>query len=155
VRRAASGARTIVNMPPRGGPTKPPAGKGSLRATLEALSTPAPDYADGDAVSRQELDALIWNALVALPCHPFFVAHAHTLGVALSTAILKWQASDRAEREGLADARSFVWRASYYDVVLVVLNLCYGPTVAQSKAHLVMGLYGEKLDDYLKEFDHA
>lgn len=113
------------------------------------------DYADGDAVARQELDALIWNALVALPCHPFFVAHAHTLGVALSTAILKWQASDRAEREGLADARSFVWRASYYDVVLVVLNLCYSPTVAQSKAHLVMGLYGEKLDDYLKEFDHA
>jgi len=113
------------------------------------------DYADGDAVARQELDALIWNALVALPCHPFFVAHAHTLGVALSTAILKWQASDRAEREGLADARSFVWRASYYDVVLVVLNLCYGPTVAQSKAYLVMSLYGEKLDDYLKEFDHA
>lgn len=113
------------------------------------------DYADGDAVQRHELDALIWNALVALPCHPFFVAHAHTLGVALSTAILKWQASDRAEREGLADARSFVWRASYYDVVLVVLNLCYGPTVAQSKAYLVMGLYGEKLDDYLKEFDHA
>lgn len=113
------------------------------------------DYADGDAVQRHELDALIWNALVSLPCHPFFVAHTHTLGVALSTAILKWQASDRAEREGLADARSFVWRASYYDVVLVVLNLCYGPTVAQSKAYLVMGLYGEKLEDYLKEFDHA
>lgn len=113
------------------------------------------DYADGDAVARQELDALIWNALVALPCHPFFAAHAHTLGVALSTAVLKWQASDRAERDGLADARSFVWRASYYDVVLVVLNLCYGPHVAQSKAHLVMGLYGEKLEDYLKEFEHA
>lgn len=113
------------------------------------------DLVDGDAVERQELDALIWNALIALPCHPFFVAHSHTLGVALSTATLKWQASDRAERDGQADARSFAWRASFYDVVLVVLNLCYGPHVAQSKAHLVMHLYGEKLEDYLKEFEHA
>lgn len=113
------------------------------------------DFADGDEVKRADLDALIWNALVAMPCHPFFLAHAPALGGALSTAILKWQASDRAERDGYADARSFVWRASFYDVVLVVLNLCYGPTVAQSKAHIVMHLYGETLDDYLKEFDHA
>lgn len=113
------------------------------------------DFADGDNVERAELDALIWNTLVALPCHPFFAANAQALGGAVSTAILKWQASDKAERDGLADARSFVWRAGFYDVVLVVLNLCYGPSVAQSKAHLVMHLYGERLDDYLKEFDHA
>jgi hypothetical protein len=137
----------------------------------EALELPAParewlllvwrsiqafdDFADGDEVSREELDALIWHTLVTLPCHPFFLAHAHALGGALSTAILKWQASDRVERDGYADAKSFVWRASFYDVVLVVLNLCYGPTVAKSKAHLVMHLYGETLDDYLKEFEHA
>lgn len=113
------------------------------------------DFADGDKVERAELDALIWNTLVALPCHPFFAANAQALGGAVSTAVLKWQASDRAERDGFADARSFVWRAGFYDVVLVVLNLCYGPSVAQSKAHLVMHLYGERLDDYLKEFDHA
>jgi hypothetical protein len=113
------------------------------------------DFADGDNVERADLDALIWNTLVALPCHPFFAANAQALGGAVSTAILKWQASDKAERDGLADARSFVWRAGFYDVVLVVLNLCYGPSVAQSKAHLVMHLYGERLDDYLKEFDHA
>jgi len=137
----------------------------------EALELPAParewlllvwrsiqafdDFADGDEVPRAELDALIWNTLVALPCHPFFLAHAHALGGALSTMILKWQASDFVERDGYADAKSFVWRAGYYDVVLVVLNLCYGPTVAKSKAHLVMHLYGETLDDYLKEFEHA
>ena len=113
------------------------------------------DFADGDKVERAELDALIWNALVALPCHPFFAAHAQALGGAVSTMVLKWQASDRAERDGFADARSFVWRAGFYDVVLVVLNLCYGPRVAQSKAHLVMHLYGERFEDYLKEFDHA
>lgn len=113
------------------------------------------DFADGDVVERAELDALIWNTLVALPCHPFFATNAQALGGAVSTAILKWQASDRAERDGFADARSFVWRAGFYDVVLVVLNLCYGPRVAQSKAHLVMHLYGERLDDYLKEFGHA
>ena len=113
------------------------------------------DFADGDKVERAELDALIWNALVAMPCHPFFLAHTNALGGALSTAILKWQASDKAERDGYADARSYMWRASFYDLVLVVLNLCYGPNVAQSKAHFVMHLYGETLDDYLKEFQDA
>ena len=113
------------------------------------------DFADGDKVERAELDALIWNTLVAMPCHPFFATNAQALGCAVSTMVLKWQASDRAERDGFADARSFVWRAGFYDVVLVVLNLCYGPRVAQSKAHLVMHLYGEILDDYLKEFGHA
>lgn len=73
----------------------------------------------------------------------------------MAVNILKWQASDRAEREGHADAMSFVWRAGFYDIVLMVVQLCHGRQVAQSCAHHVMGLYGEKLDDYLKEFNHA
>jgi len=132
----------------------PPSAADWLSILWECIQT-FDDYADGDEVTRKELDKLIWNTLVALPCHPFFLAHPQSLGTALSTAILKWQASDRAERDGWASAQSFSWRASYYDVVLVALNLCYGPDVAHAKAHVVMGLYGESLEDYLKEFEHA
>jgi hypothetical protein len=48
-----------------------------------------------------------------------------------------------------------VWRAAFYDVVLMVVALCHGPDKALEMAHDVMGLYGEKYADYLKEFDYA
>jgi hypothetical protein len=69
--------------------------------------------------------------------------------------ILKWQASDQAERAGRADARSFMWRAGFYDVVLMAVALCHGSGHATNVASDVMAIYGEKLEDYLKEFNHA
>lgn len=113
------------------------------------------DVADGDPVSRADLDAAIWDSLAGFYQNPFFCTHAANLVPLMAVNILKWQASDRAEREGHADAMSFVWRAGFYDIVLMVVQLCHGRQVAQSCAHHVMGMYGEKLDDYLKEFDHA
>jgi hypothetical protein len=56
------------------------------------------------------------------------------------------------EREGNASAQSYVWRAGYYELVLAAVRLCHGPVAAASVAHKVLGLYGEKLDDYLSEF---
>jgi len=113
------------------------------------------DVADGDTVSRDELDRVLWGALVKMPGNPFYVANAKTLIPVIATQILKWQASDKVEREGKADARSFVWRAGYYDLVLIVVQLCKGYEAAVRAAPSVLSLYGEKLDDYLKEFGHA
>ena len=110
------------------------------------------DYADGDQVERQALDATIWNTLVAMPQNPFFMRHASSLLPVLSTMVLKWQASDRVEREGSADARSFTWRAGYYELVLMAVQLIHGPAAAPSVAHKVLGIYGENLDSYLAEF---
>ena len=111
------------------------------------------DYADGDQVERQTLDATIWNTLVAMPQNPFFMRHAASLLPVLSTMVLKWQASDRVEREGSADARSFTWRAGYYELVLAAVRLCHGPAAAAAVAHKVLGMYGEKFDAYLTEFN--
>lgn len=113
------------------------------------------DYADNDPVKRNDLDATIWNTLVAMPQNPFFAQHAAALLSALSVAILKWQASDRQERAGTVDARSFVWRAGYYDVVLLTVQLVHGPAAATAVSNKVLGLYGESLDDYMKEFGNA
>ena len=113
------------------------------------------DYADGDKVERKDLDTLIWNTLIAIPQNPFFLKNSFALWPALSLAILKWQGSDTAERQGNADAKSFVWRAGYYDLVLLVCNLCHGPEWSIKNAHIIMGLYGETLEDYLKEFNNA
>lgn len=110
------------------------------------------DVADGDVVERPALDRAICDLLFALPSNPFFVAHAGQLLPALTLMVLKWKASDAAERAGRADARSFVWRAGYYDVVLAAVAAHHGPSIAMTVADKVLELYGETLHDYLKEF---
>ena len=87
-----------------------------------------------------------------MPGNAWFLAHAGALLPAVAQMVLKWQASDTVERAGNADARSFVWRAGYYDVVLMAVLLAHGPDAAQRAAHAVLSLYGERLEDYLAEF---
>jgi len=113
------------------------------------------DVADGDAVERKDLNATIWNTLVGMPQNAFFIANNHHLVPLLATNILKWQASDTAERNKQADAKSFMWRAGYYDLVLMAVSLVHGAGFATVNAHHVMALYGEKFEDYLKEFGDA
>jgi hypothetical protein len=113
------------------------------------------DVADGDPVEREELNAAIWNTLVGINQNAFWLANSQTLAPVIASMILKWQASDQAERAGKADARSFGWRAGYYDVVLMAVALCHGTQRATQYARQVMELYGETLEDYIKEFSHA
>ena len=113
------------------------------------------DVADGDAVERDDLNAAIWNTLVGMSQNIFWIANSQTLTPVVASMILKWQASDQAERSGKADARSFVWRAGYYDVVLMTVALCHGTQRATETAQQVMELYGETLEDYMKEFGNA
>ena len=110
------------------------------------------DAADGDKINREDLDRAIFDLFVGLPSNPFFAANALTLYPLLGLSIMKWKAADTAERRGNADARSFVWRASYYDLVLAVVAVAHGPTAALTIADDVLSLYGETLHEYLKEF---
>jgi hypothetical protein len=113
------------------------------------------DVADGDKIDRQDLNACIWNTLVGMNQNSFWLVNSQTLTPVVASMILKWQASDQAERAGRADARSFVWRAGFYDVVLMTVALCHGSAHATNVASQVMAIYGEKLEDYLREFNHA
>jgi hypothetical protein len=113
------------------------------------------DVADADHIERNELDAALWNALVSMPDSQFFQQHRSVLVPLVANAILKWQASDLAERSKEADAKSFVWRAGYYDIVLSVVSLVHGPAKAIAGAREIMSMYGESFEDYLKEFANA
>ena len=110
------------------------------------------DAADGDAIDRDDLHRAIYDLFIDLPSNPFFVHNAGILLPALSLMVLKWKASDDAERAQQADARSFIWRAGYYDVVLAAVVAAHGRVEALAVARGVLSLYGETLDDYLKEF---
>ena len=113
------------------------------------------DVADGDPVEREDLNAAIWNTLVGMNQNTFWIANSQNLAPLVATMILKWHASDQAERAGKADAKSFGWRAGYYDLILMAVSLTHGAGFATKNAHLVMDLYGEKLEDYMKEFSNA
>lgn len=113
------------------------------------------DFADNDIVDRNDLNLLIWNTLVGMQQNSFYIANSYCLSSIVGLNILKWQASDRVERSGNADAKSYVWRAGYYDIVLAVVQLCHGPVFAAQNAHIVLGLYGETYENYIKEFKNA
>lgn len=132
----------------------PPAAVDWLCDLFSAIQT-FDDYQDGDDVSLRALHTLIWTTLVSLPQNPFFKAHSDVLLPLVATNILKWHGANHTERAGASDAMSFVWRAGFYDIVLMVVALCRGHAYAAQNAQAVMQLYGEKFDAYLKEFQHA
>lgn len=113
------------------------------------------DFADDDPVERNDLNALIWNTLIGMQQNSFYMQNSFRLLPVISLNVLKWQASDTVERSGNADAKSYVWRAGYYDIALAVVEICHGPVFATKNAHIVLGLYGETYEDYVKEFENA
>ena len=113
------------------------------------------DVADGDIVERKDLDSTLWAVFIGMPSNPFYQANHTALSSVLATSLLKWKASDEAERAGRADAKSFVWRAGYYDVVLLVYAICHGHEKAMRDAETILGLYGENYAEYRQEFNHA
>ena len=110
------------------------------------------DVADGDKFTRKEFDSALWASLIGLNTNPFYTQHAQALAPSVALFVLKWQASDKEERMGNANPVTFVWRAGYFDLVLMAVLLCKGHEYATENAHLVSRLYSENLEDYMEEF---
>lgn len=113
------------------------------------------DVVDGDPITGRDLDTLIYTSLISTQVHPFFAEYALVLRPVVALTILKWKGSDTAERAGHASAKSYMWRAAYYDLVLMVVNICHGYGLAMENAHRVMDLYGESFADYEREFSNV
>lgn len=111
------------------------------------------DAADGDEIDRTDLDRAIWDCLAGLPSNTFYQAHQAWLIPACAQMVLKWMASDLAERKGQADERSYMWRAGYYDILCLVVAIVHGPS--SEKSWLALGMYGETCAEYMKEFHGA
>jgi hypothetical protein len=106
------------------------------------------DAADGDRADPEAVRRATWAIFQNMPLNPFFQARAAILQPVLVLQLLKWEAANAAEAAGQADARSFVWRAGFYDVVLMVCHLCGVPDAGRA----CLEMYGETFADYLEEF---
>ena len=111
------------------------------------------DLEDGDAIENG--NAVLWKVMVDMPLNPFWQAHQMSLIPVMIVQILKWQAANTAELSGAATEQSYMWRAGYYDLVLLVHYLCFGRGLTEPSVCAILGLYGEAYADYKKEFTDA
>lgn len=111
------------------------------------------DVADGDPIDRSDSDAATFAVLGGMQMNTFYQRHQSWLLPSTVMMTLKWMASDIAERSGQADERSYMWRAGYYDVVMLATSLVHGPS--SEKALMALSLYGETAEDYMNEFKDA
>ena len=110
------------------------------------------DWRDEEKLSAEEIEEAIYKVLGVLPRHAFFVTHHADLSSALSVAVLKWFAANQMEDAKEVTETSFVWRAGYYDIVLLVVNLVHGYKNARKASAYVAKMYGEEYKDYVEEF---
>lgn len=115
------------------------------------------DWRDGDPVTSAECERVIHVVLHDLPASPFFRQHAGYLLPHLSALVMKWRGANSIEAAQDEDKypQAFMWRAGFYDVVLMALALCIGSEAAGRQAHLVAAMYGETLEDFTKETNNA
>jgi len=121
------------------------------------LSQGMDDWVDCTEAPLEDKYRVVWTATCGLPGSPFRMRHAPYLDPLMLNVVMKWRAAENVERQKIESLYplSFVWRAGYYDLVLQVVMLVHGAEAAASVAHEVLGIYGEKLEDYMKEFSHV
>ncbi len=137
------------------------ADKSHLSTHFDALGLPAPakgwlldlwtviqvldDAADGEksADAGRAAMAIFWD----MPLNPFYREFSTALHPVLKLQVLKWCAANEVEARGGADERSYMWRAGYYDVVLMVCALC-----GCGQGAAALSLYGETFTEYMEGF---
>jgi len=123
-----------------------------LKIGWDAMQT-TDDILDGDfEKAKGTAEDMLYNMLVNLPLNDFFITNRATLIPVISNAMLIWKASFTVETLGQADEKSYMWRASFYNVLLETCRIVHGLKWARENAHVVLGIYGESFEDYRKEF---
>ena len=102
------------------------------------------DAMDGDKAAPDDVSRAVWAIFVAMPLNDFSRANAGILQPILALQVLKWEAANAVERGGDACEVSYVWRAGFYEVVLMACHIC--GIKAGSEC---LKMYGETYADYL------
>ena len=105
------------------------------------------DAMDGDSAGSADVEraamAIFWD----MPMNPFYRDNYAALQPVLKLQVLKWFAANDVEAQGQPDERSYMWRAGYYDIVLMVCALC-----GCDQSATALKLYGETFSEYMEGF---
>ena len=105
------------------------------------------DATDGDKTGH-DVRRAVWAVFQNMPLNDFYRQYAAILQPVLVLQLLKWEAANVAEAAGFANEKTYVWRAGFYDVVLMTCHLCGLP----ERGHAVMEMYGESYAAYKEGF---
>jgi hypothetical protein len=105
------------------------------------------DAHDGDKASADDVTRATWAVFQTMPMNAFFREYATVLQPILWLQLLKWEAANTVEALGLANEKSYCWRAGYYEVVLMCCHLCG----MKDMGHACMEMYGERYADYMAD----
>lgn len=107
------------------------------------------DVYDDDYINPSGIYDAVYKALVTFPSNTFYAANFATIAPAICLAIDKWKIANDMEKGNKGDARSFMWRAAYYDIFALVCVL------EGKDTETALNLYGESYEDYLQEINNA
>lgn len=109
------------------------------------------DIEDGEFEKARELNLQVLNfLLVDSPTNHFYFQNSLAISSCVAIQLAKWLAANDAENENARDEKSFMWRAGFYDLLLLVVMIDRGRTFANENARAILALYGEALPDYLE-----
>ena len=104
------------------------------------------DAMDGDRAASADVSRAVWAIFASMPLNDFYCRNAGILQPILALQVLKWEAANAVERAGGACEVSFVWRAGFYEVVLMACHIC---GIKAGPECLVM--YGETYAEYMED----
>lgn len=105
------------------------------------------DAYDGEPIEKSAALGAVRAIFLTMPLNDFYRNYAAILQPILWLQVMKWEAANEMEAKGLADEKSYMARAGFYDVVLMVCHLCG----VEGAGHACLNLYGETFADYMAE----
>jgi predicted CDP-diglyceride synthetase/phosphatidate cytidylyltransferase len=108
---------------------------------------------DFKKLSKVKTEDVLVSLMLKLPLNSFWITHQSTLLPIISNTICTWKASDNMEHQGDSNEKSFVYRASFYQGLLMVVTLEKGFDFAYEHSDKILNVYGESFEDYKKEFN--
>lgn len=109
------------------------------------------DVQDGDKPKTSTTD-FMHDMFFTLHTNLFYINHFQSLNSAIFVMIAKWHAANVFEERGEPTHLSFVWRAGFYDLALLVFYLCKGYKNGVIAAPTILSYYGEDYNAYIQEF---
>jgi hypothetical protein len=110
------------------------------------------DVYDEGNISKEEAFELMWKTMVKLPSNPFYKSYMGKLTPMIESYILQWMSANTLEDKKEMLERSYMLRAFLFQIFQFCAMLVHGESYAIEKAYLFQKLYGEKFEDYIKEF---
>lgn len=102
------------------------------------------DAYDGDKADRDAVSGAVKSIFLTMPLNDFYRQYSGVLQAVSWLQVMKWQAANDAEAAGVVNEKTYVWRAGYYDVVLMVCHLCG----IEGAGQFCMEIYGESFAEY-------